>query len=179
MAAHKSAINLLPKSEFDTSIWGRILKWSLTTGRYIIILTEMVVIVAFLSRFKFDKDLADLNERIEGKKHILDATYSTEINFRATQARLLEAKVYIDHQKDTSALLDHITNKIPQGLVLTGLQANWSNRSLDLTGKADSQQAIAELMYRIRQDSVWKTSDLLDVSSGVDNFIIFTAHAEF
>jgi hypothetical protein len=179
MAAQKNAINLLPKSDFDVSLWGRILKWSLTTGRYIIILTELVVIVAFLSRFKLDKDLSDLNEQLTSKKSILDATYNTELTFRGTQTRLLEAKSFLDKQKDTSALLDHITDKIPEGLALTSLAADWDKREVVLSGKATSQQPLAEFMYYMRKDKVWKNSDLTSIVSVADQNITFSATAQF
>jgi hypothetical protein len=179
MAAQKSAINLLPKSDFDISLWGRILKWSLTTGRYIIIVTEMVVILAFLSRFKLDKDLSDMHERLDGKIGILNATYDTEVNFRSTQIRLQEAKTLMDNQKDTSALLKHITDKIPQGLVLTSMDADWGKREIALSGVANSQQALAEFMYYMRKDSIWKDPDLTSINSGIDQSINFQASSNF
>ena len=70
------------------SFWGRFLKWSLTAGRYIIILTELVVIMAFMSRFKLDHDLSDLNDAILGKQALLEASSNTEKVLRLTQARL-------------------------------------------------------------------------------------------
>ena len=59
-ARHPVPINLLPKTEFELSFWGRFIKWALSTGRYIIILTELVVIIAFMSRFKLDRDASDV-----------------------------------------------------------------------------------------------------------------------
>ncbi len=179
MAAQKSAINLLPKSDFDTSLWGRILKWSLTTGRYIIIVTEMVVILAFLSRFKLDKDLSDMHDRLDGKIGILNATYDTEIRFRGTQTRLLEAQTYLNNQKDTSALLSHITDKIPEGLVLKNLTADWKKREVSMSGTANSQQALAEFMYYLRKDIIWKTPDLNSINYSTDLSITFQASSKF
>src|SRR3989344_8016651 len=96
MPARKSTLNLLPRSDLDGSWWGRFLKWALSTGRYIIILTEMVVIMAFLSRFKLDRDLSDLAERIEGKKNVLVALSGNENVFRSIQKRLTVAKTLIE-----------------------------------------------------------------------------------
>ncbi len=67
MAARKNQqlINLLPQEEFAVSTLGRILAWLMSTFRYIVIAVEMVVMLAFLSRFwlewnTHDVDLADL-----------------------------------------------------------------------------------------------------------------------
>ena len=55
-------------------------------GRHIVLLTELVVIAAFLSRFKLDRDYADLGDKITGKKkRSLTAMANTESNFRLTQ----------------------------------------------------------------------------------------------
>jgi len=73
MPAHvKKPINLLPPSEFEQSFWGKFLKWAVTAGRYVTILTELVVILAFLFRFKLDTEVADLGTRIEGQKNFLE-----------------------------------------------------------------------------------------------------------
>ena len=64
MAKNKS-INLLPQEEFDASIFGRTLKWAMGTFRIIVIITEMVVMGAFLSRFWLDAQNSDLDNSIK------------------------------------------------------------------------------------------------------------------
>ena len=118
MSAQPS-VNLLPKSEFELSFWGKFLKWSLTAGRYIIILTEMVVIGAFLSRFKLDKDLSDLTEAINGKKAILEALASTEKTFRKTQSNLEIAQKAINTKPKTLDLWNETVQTMPPEIILT------------------------------------------------------------
>ena len=67
MAARKksSRINLLPQEEFAASTLGRILAWILSTFRILVIMTELIVILAFLSRFWLDARTTDLNEEIK------------------------------------------------------------------------------------------------------------------
>ena len=74
--AAPGSINLLPKSDFEASFWGKFLKWGVSSGRYLVILTELVVIVAFLSRFKLDWDYAAVRDRINGKRAVLAAKIS-------------------------------------------------------------------------------------------------------
>jgi len=71
MPAQKSQIELLPREEWEETSFGKFLKWLLTVGRYIVIFTELVVILAFLSRFKLDRDLTDLYKQIENKQAII------------------------------------------------------------------------------------------------------------
>jgi hypothetical protein len=67
----KQEINLLPREEFEKKPIGKFLTWALSIGRYIIIFTELIVILAFLSRFKLDRDLSDLNQSIREKQAVI------------------------------------------------------------------------------------------------------------
>ncbi len=80
-------INLVPQDEFEKSLVGKVLRWTLTAGKSIVVITEFVVILAFLSRFKLDRDLNDLNEVIEQKTLVVESYADTE-----TQMRLLQTK---------------------------------------------------------------------------------------
>ena len=59
-APKKHEIELLPKEEWEKTSFGKFIKWTLNVGRYIVIATELIVILAFVSRFKLDRDLTDL-----------------------------------------------------------------------------------------------------------------------
>ena len=88
MPATETKINLLPVDPFEQGFWGRFLKWGLSVGRYIVIATELVVILAFLSRFKLDRDLSDLNETIAEKQAVLAAYSTLEADYRELAGRL-------------------------------------------------------------------------------------------
>ncbi len=80
MAARKKKrrINLLPQEEFAASILGRVLAWLLSSFRAIVSLTEMTVMIAFLSRFWLDAKSADLNELIRQKQPVIASTSDFE-----------------------------------------------------------------------------------------------------
>jgi len=165
MSAHKTAINLLPKTEFETSFWGRFLKWSLSTGRYIIILTEMVVILAFLSRFKLDKDLLDLNDSISGKKNILVATYSIEQNFRSAQTRINQAKELLAIQPSSTTILDKLTSNTPSGVSFQTLSVSHADHTIGIGGSALSEQQLGRYISTLTQDKIWKQVEVANLQS--------------
>lgn len=144
-ARARFGVNLLPQTEFDLSVWGKILKWALSTGRYIVILTELVVIAAFLSRFKLDKDYSDLGDRITGKKSILTALQNTETRFRRTQNQLTEAKRVIDTSLPAGIILDEISTKVPPGITLKSVV-------IDAKGSAVSGLAQNDLVLAVFLD---------------------------
>lgn len=170
----KSAINLLPKTEFESSFWGRFLKWALTAGRYIIILTEMVVILAFLSRFKFDKDLLDLNESIAGKKNILEATYQIEQNFRSAQTRINLAKEILSSSPSSTELLDKVTATVPSGMSLQNISVSFGTRQIIVSASANSEQVIGQYISALTSDKTWKKTEVQSIqnSSAGISFIL-------
>lgn len=78
-------INLIPQDPFMESIVGKFLVWALAIGRYIVIFTELIVILTFLSRFKLDRDLTDLKESIQRQKAIIQSYQDVEKQFIDTQ----------------------------------------------------------------------------------------------
>jgi len=84
----ENKINLLPQKGFEKSTAGRVLTWILSTFRIIVIVTEIIVMVAFLSRFWLDAKNTDLRDEIEQKQAVLSATSSFDRDFKEAQTRL-------------------------------------------------------------------------------------------
>ena len=61
---HKNSVNLLPKDAFESSTFGVVLEWALAFGKWVVILTQLVVMGAFLWRFGLDRKLTDLRKEI-------------------------------------------------------------------------------------------------------------------
>ena len=90
MAAQKGSklINLLPQEEFANSTIGRVFTWAMSTFRIIVIGMEMVVMVAFLSRFWLDAINVDLNDIIKQRSAVIAAQSYFEKAFRDLQTRV-------------------------------------------------------------------------------------------
>lgn len=84
----KYDVNLLPRDPFFNTRMGRFLNWSLGAGRYIVIFTEMVVIVSFASRFVLDRRVHDLNESIHRKQMVIQSQAEFEQEFRLAQTKI-------------------------------------------------------------------------------------------
>lgn len=164
-------INLLPKTEFEISFWGRFLKWSLTAGRYIIILTELLVIMAFMSRFKLDHDLSDLNDTILGKQALLEASSNTEKVLRLTQARLNFADQKIKSGQNSSETISKITGLIPLGIEFNSLTLVGKNLTLNMT--SSSELSLGTFIQALSSDKMFKSVDLTSVSSESESGLKF------
>lgn len=87
-SGHKKSINLLPKDSFETSGFGTVLAWALQFGKWSVIVTQLIVMGAFLWRFTLDRTVTNLRRQIEQEKAIIDSYSQVEANFKLAHMRL-------------------------------------------------------------------------------------------
>lgn len=112
-------VNLLPRDEFEISPVGKFIKWAVNVGRWIVVLTEFVVICAFLSRFYFDTKLANLFDDIKQKQAIVDSALPFEERFRLVQEKIKIVKSLLAEEKHSSTLFTEVTQLLPFDVFLT------------------------------------------------------------
>jgi Tfp pilus assembly protein PilN len=108
-------INLLPRQE--VSLGEKTLRWALTTGRVIIVVTEFIVISAFLYRFVLDRTLTDLNESIENNSIIIEESRDIEKGIRLLQTQLTEADKILNRQHPYQTLVETLAANRPSEVV--------------------------------------------------------------
>lgn len=165
-------VNLLPKTVWEASFWGRFFKWTMAGGRYIVILTELVVIAAFLSRFKLDRDYSDLKDRIDSKRALLISYAETERKFRQTQDRLEIAGKIIRNQLVAAPRIEEVTAKVPAGVFLTDLTV--SNEEILVTGGADKVDGFGVFLSRLAGSKSWKGASVTKLVADGQAGIKFT-----
>ncbi|MFI5240807.1 MAG: PilN domain-containing protein [Microgenomates group bacterium] len=165
-AKKNKGINLLPQQEFEGSTVGRILRWAMTTFRFIVIVTEMVVMSAFLSRFWLDAQNSDLDDLLRTKTAQIKAQEDFEKDFRDTQKRLTIFKDLAENTK-ASDNLSNIVSKIPDGVSLQSF--NYQESSLQIKGIASNELAIAQFVSNLKSDETFKDVALGQVGSSENN----------
>lgn len=168
-------INLLPQEEFAASTTGRILHWLLSTFRYLVIVTEMVVIAAFISRFYFDSRNADLDDEIAQKQEYIEAYSSFEQEFRTTQNKLQILSLATSRGDVASGLAETIVAKLPVDIQLETISLG-EDTEIQISGASLSEQSIQQLVVNLSADSKFSSVGLLQVDSKANtpfiNFII-------
>jgi len=159
-------INLLPQEEFDVSTLGRILKWAMGTFRIIVIVTEMIVMAAFLSRFWLDAKNSDLNDIIAVKTAQISAQSDFEKQFRIVQHKLSIFKTLADSPQP-SGKLNAIGSKIPLDITLSGVSVG--DVSAQINGVALSEASIAQLLNSLQNEKSLKTINLGSLSSSEED----------
>lgn len=179
-----NTINLLPKSEFEKSFWGKALKWALSAGRYIIILTETVVIAAFMSRFWLDQTFSDLSEANMTKQLILNATANTEKHFRDIQKRLNLTGQVLAQAAPIGETLDAFVGQRPEGVKLISITVA-SNHEVNVKATAENEDQLGGLIQALltSQDKsgkkMWKNVSLGNVESKTGGDLDFLLSLKF
>lgn len=143
-----SKVNLLPTDRFEYSRLGRFLSWALTAGRIAVVLTELVVIIAFLSRFWFDRKLNDLRERRVQKEAVVDSYNEIQTRFLKVQAQLAAIKKILNQQNDVSDRLSEIQQLTPQGVTYAKIDV--SSQSAVLAGYTQTASLFSALLTNIQ-----------------------------
>lgn len=159
----ESKINLLPREEFLVSTAGRILAWILSSFRIIVIVTEILVMLAFLSRFWLDAQNTDLNELIKQKQAVLAASLSFEKEFRDIQARL---KVFSEFSEDEGVIassLSTISASIPPDIFLESIY--FGDSGVVVQGTSTSEISIQQFIVNLNSRKAFEKIALEDIRS--------------
>lgn len=155
-------INLIRKDDFEKKPLGKFLIWALTVGRWIVIFTELIVIVAFLSRFKLDQDLADLQASIKEKQAIISASSGFEKTFRSTQNRLVKIIDLENRQIGAEKLVDEISRVAPSAIIINNL--TFSENALALSGIAETENSLNVFINNLSASSFFAETNITNVS---------------
>lgn len=162
MPAAKLGINLLNPDPFKTSVVGKVMLWALSIGRYIVVFTELIVILSFVSRFKLDRDLTDLNTEIVRQKAIIESYGDLESIVRDLQKQL----AFINRELESpqpETYLDLVVPLMPIDVKLNEMQMSGDLVKIDAT--ALSQTGFKQFIRGLERTPQVKGIELSQVAS--------------
>jgi len=159
----RKQVNLLPKDEFEYTTLGKLVKWCVNVGRWIVVITEFVVICAFLSRFYFDTELANLFDDLNQKQAIVDSAISFEENFRTIQTKTSQIKEILAKEKKPSVFLAEVSQTMPINMYLSNISIE--GESLKLEGNCLSENELKTFLSSMIKNSKLEKINLSGLSS--------------
>lgn len=163
MSSTKKNINFLTKDELSKSVLGRFLKWAMSVGRLVVILTNLIVIAVIIARFKLDNDLQNLNEELTEKQTVITASQELEQNVRSLQKRLNLISQYQNKGLQPITTLDTLTKIIPLDVAFSELTLQENN--LNLTADSYSNSGLATFLSLLKQSGQFEQINLKSVVS--------------
>jgi len=143
-------INLIPKEDFSATTAGRVIAWILSTFRIIVIVTEILVMLAFISRFWLDAQNTDLTEVIKQKQAVLVASSSFENQFKDTQARLKIFSEYSIGEGEIPKLINAVSSRLPSDVVLDSISV--SKEGMIISGLSTNETSIQQLIVNLYEE---------------------------
>lgn len=105
-----ASINLIKNK---STTLDEIVRWALSVGRLLIILTELVAFSTFIYRFTLDRTLIDLHEKISQQQAIVASLKDREATYRNLQERINEAEKITKSGNINAKILNDIIDKTP------------------------------------------------------------------
>ena len=113
-------INLLKKkSNRSLDVFVR---WAITGGRFLVILTETIALGAFLFRFNLDRQIVDLSDRIKAQVVIIESSKLNEEKYRLLITKLKNASTIDRASVVAPALFTKLTSLTQSPISFTSIQ---------------------------------------------------------
>ncbi|QQS39004.1 PilN domain-containing protein [Candidatus Woesebacteria bacterium] len=169
MAARKknSQINLMPQEGFSATTAGRVLFWILSSFRIIVIVTEIIVMFAFLSRFWLDANNTDLNEEIQQKSSLIAARQGFESEFRDVQGRTEIFDSLTKNEGTVSTAMENIVKSLPPDVTLE--EVEFDKPSVTISGFSSSERSIQQFIVNVSAKKTFTNIGLSEISADVEN----------
>ncbi|PIR61565.1 MAG: hypothetical protein COY81_03345 [Candidatus Pacebacteria bacterium CG_4_10_14_0_8_um_filter_43_12] len=170
-------INLVPKDPFFHTTLGRTLQWALSAGRYIIIFTELIVIISFAARFTLDRQITNLNSEIVKNQSTIESYGDLEGNFRLAQAKI-ENVQQIEQDVNIVDVFERLSEVTPLDVTLTQLSIRTD--SVSIVGRTLSQTSFNLLVNNLQLSPRFQNVRVSKVESPDDGSpgLLFTIVAD-
>lgn len=168
-------INLLQKTDLEHTAVGRITIWAVTYGRYIMIGTEIVVLLAFIARFSLDRKLTDLKEEIGQKQAILVANAGFEQDVKNIQDRLAQTKTILTDQRKPTDLLAFVQTNLPLDVVLESI--DYSPEKLVIEAAAGTTNGFSQFITNLTKGPGVRDVEIGDIQKQPGKGIVFKISA--
>lgn len=109
------SINLVQK---DIPFLDKFVAWALTIGRFLVIITEIVALSAFIYRFSLDRELIDLHSKIKQQQLIVNYFKSNEYLYRDLQDRLALSSTFSKAGNNTIQIFKDIAKFASKDVIL-------------------------------------------------------------
>lgn len=131
----------------------KLLRWLLSSGRFIFIFVEALVLVAFITRFKLDADLANKKEAIELEIPFIQSLKSYEILIRQTQLKLSTIASFRADSLDYPQILKTIADQTPLGMkiISINLKKEVSKITISISAQAQSNNDLSTFLTGLKE----------------------------
>ncbi|MBI4225818.1 PilN domain-containing protein [Candidatus Roizmanbacteria bacterium] len=158
----KYKINLLTLKK--EKLFDRVIYFVLNYLRYILVMTQIVVIGVFFYRFKVDQDLVDLQEAADQKKEIIKVSQPLIKEAKKEAFKLDQAQSIMTSQHTLLEAIDYLLSIFPENFFLNKMQI--SEDTISMAGFTQDPQTIKDFLNRLKKETKFKKIELQNIKKG-------------
>lgn len=171
------SINLLIRQDNKTQFYITLIKWLTSSGRFIVILVEFIVIIAFVARYKLDSDLANLHDKIQNQLPYIKSLQPAESQIRHIQFQLTTIKQIKDGDRDFSAVFSIIASLTPATIQITNITldrtGSYPNTQITISGNTPSNVELSAFINALKGNKTFTNVVLTNITlQGQSKFVI-------
>lgn len=164
-------INLLKKDQ--ASFVEKFIKWALSIGRVIIVITEAIALFTFLYRFNLDRELVDLHDSIKQKRVVINILKDNENTYRDLQNRIALASQLSDQGNKTVALVTKVSKNIPPGMQLNNI--NFLGNRIQIDANTRSVKTVSQFIETLKKYEQIQTVSLDKIENKTAEAVILVS----
>lgn len=162
------SLDLLRPQSNPEKVLTKLLRWLLSTGRFIFVFVEALVLIVFIARFKLDEDLEAKKEAIESQIPYIESLKQFEILTRQTQLKLATISTFRQTQADYPQVLKSIASQTPKSVKVISIKLEKvaTQINVQLNGIASNNNDLGVFANGLKKDPMF--SDVSITSIGID-----------
>jgi len=162
----KYKINLL--TEKKDSVPDRIIYFSLNYLRYILVITQIVVIFVFFYKFKVDQEIIDLKEAADQKKEIIEVSQSLLKDAAAAEFKINQIKPIIDKQSHLIEEINYLLSVFPEPIFLSKMIID--EDKISMGGSSSNVLVIKQFYQKLLKDKKFTQVNLVNLKKAEINY---------
>lgn len=165
-------LDLLKPQSNPEKIWVILFRWILSSGRFILVFVELVVLVAFLTRFKLDADIASTKEAIDQQVPYIQSAAIYEDLIRQTQLGITTIKDSVKNSPNYTNILKKIADQTPQQVILENIsmEKQAGKIEIQINGQGLTNNAVGTFILGLKQESTFSNVNITNI--GLDEGVI-------
>lgn len=140
----------------------RVIYFALNYLRYILIITQIVVIGVFFYRFKVDQEIIDLQDSIDQKKEIIQVSQPLIKEAKTSAFKLSQVATIVSKQNHMLSSVDYLLSIFPQKFFLRKLSFS-DNGNITMFGISQDLESIKAFTNRAKTEGKYKTVNLVNI----------------
>lgn len=169
-------LNILKPQSNPELLPVKFFRWLLSAGRYLFVLVEAIVLIAFGTRFKLDADLAAKKEAIEEQIPYIESLKPYEVLIRQTQLKLSTIDSIKKSSLDGAAILKKIAGQTPASvkIVSINIEKKIGDAPLHISGQTSINRDLSNFIAGLKEDGSFNNINIASIGfeQGIIKFTI-------